>query len=167
MKQDSRLIQGSNKGSHIKGEAMGALGVCAEGLEPLLIAFACSFLPPMWQGEGLHKLLQCWQLEQYVSVFWLVSRRIPHEAKWACVIFDACWCEHYKDLEVIAPPQAANMETLVTITLTRGRWKGWFVLLCYHRKLLLLASLLIYNWGWKVQAKMKSALKEFCGLYKS
>lgn len=53
MKQESRLIQGSNKGTDIKGEAMGASGVCAEGLD-LLITFVCSFLPPVWQGEGLH-----------------------------------------------------------------------------------------------------------------
>lgn len=59
------------------------------------------------------------------------------------------------------------METLVTITLMRGWWKERFVLLHYHRKLLLLASLLIYNWGCKVQTKMKPALKEFCRLYKS
>lgn len=56
MKQDSRLILGSKKSSHSKGEAMGALGVSAEGLKPLIaIALACSFVPPMWQGEGLHK----------------------------------------------------------------------------------------------------------------
>lgn len=59
------------------------------------------------------------------------------------------------------------MEVLVTITLTGGRWKEWFVLLCPHRRLLLLDSLLIYSWGWKVHAKMESELKEFCGLYKS
>jgi len=59
------------------------------------------------------------------------------------------------------------METLVTMTLTWGWRKERLVLLRYHRKLLLLASLLIYNWGWKVRTKMKPALKEFCGLYKS
>lgn len=56
MKEDSKLILGSNKDSHSKGEAMGPLRMCAEGLETFIaIVLACSLLPPMWQGEGLHK----------------------------------------------------------------------------------------------------------------
>lgn len=53
-----------------------------------------------------------------------VSRKIPHEVKRAYVIFVACWCDHFKDFEVIAPPRQQTNGSVSDHHSHRGKVEG-------------------------------------------